>query len=141
VASESLESSIEVLLETLDITTLAEWDVLVFLYRHRTSLASAEHITRLLGYTTTVVGGALDKLESRNIVHRSRASQGVRMYQFSDLPDPFLGGVRELVSLAETRTGRLLLARKLRERASRGSAKGRAALHLVRGRRAWPKAI
>ena len=119
-------------LETLDLSLLADWDVLVFLYRHRASLASAEQIARLLGYTGTVVGDALDRLESLGLVQRSRASQGVRLLFLVSTPPP-LDGFQQLMSLAENRNGRLLLAKKLRQRASRQQARDRDSLQLVKG--------
>src|SRR6266581_6479138 len=57
--------------------------MLVFLYLHQTSLVSAEHIARLLGYATGEVAAALEHLESLGFVERSRVSQGARLYQFT----------------------------------------------------------
>jgi DNA-binding MarR family transcriptional regulator len=67
--------------KTLGIESLCQWDVLVFLYRHQSSLVSAEHIPRFLGYANAEVVAALDSLESSGLVERSRVSQGVRLYQ------------------------------------------------------------
>jgi DNA-binding MarR family transcriptional regulator len=136
-----LDLLVEVWLETLDLSLLADWDVLVFLYRHRASLASAEQIARLLGYTSTVVGDALDRLESLGLVQRSRASQGVRLYQFLVSTPPPLDGFQQLMSMAENRNGRLLLAKKLRQRASRQQGRDRDSLQLVKGSATWPKAV
>jgi hypothetical protein len=36
----------------------------------------------MLGYPSTVVADALDHMESVKLIRRSRASQGVRLYQF-----------------------------------------------------------
>jgi DNA-binding MarR family transcriptional regulator len=49
-------------LDTLRIGRPAEWDVLVFIYGHGTSLASAGQISRLLGYNKAIVGAALETL-------------------------------------------------------------------------------
>jgi hypothetical protein len=137
-----LDLLVEVWLESLDLSRLADWDVLVFLYRHRASLASAEQIARLLGYTSAVVGDALDRLESLGLVQRSRASQGVRLYQFLVSTPPPPDGFQQLMSLAENRNGRLLLAKKLRQRASRQQARDRdSSLQLVKGSATWPKAV
>jgi predicted transcriptional regulator len=102
--------------KTLGISLFGDWDVLIFLYRHQFSLSSAEQIARLLGYTSQSVGDALNRLESQGLVQRSRFSQGVRFYQFVSseahlAPDSSL---RRLMSLAENRNGRLLLATHLR---------------------------
>ena len=107
-------------LERLNLAELADWDVLVFLYRHRTSLASADQIARLVGYTSGVVADALDQLESRKLVKRSRASQGVHLYQFSDSTDPD-DSFHQLVKLTQSRSGRLLVIKKLRKCARRES--------------------
>ena len=101
-------------LKTLGIESLCQWDVLVFLYRHQSSLVSAEHIARFLGYATAEVVAALDSLESSGIVERSRVSQGVRLYQLTAPADPARRDALErLMTLADSHTVRLLLARRL----------------------------
>src|ERR1700694_2253673 len=80
--------SVEGWLKTLGVELLCQWDVLVFLYRHQSSLVSAEHIARFLGYATTEVVAALDSLEFSGLVERSRVSQGVRSYQLTAPADP-----------------------------------------------------
>jgi DNA-binding MarR family transcriptional regulator len=109
------ELQIRECLKSLGISLLGDWDVLVFLYRHQASLTSAEQIARLLGYPTKVVADALGRLESAKLVQRSRSSQGVRFYQLAFLeerraPEDCL---RQLMTMAEKRTGRLLLAKHL----------------------------
>jgi len=102
-------------LKDLRITLLSDWDVLVFLYRHQTSLASVGQIARLTGYPAEIVVEALDRLESYGLIKRSRASRAVRLYQFVD-PEAHLpqSRIRQLMTLAQTRTGRLLLTRELK---------------------------
>jgi DNA-binding MarR family transcriptional regulator len=102
-------------LKTLGIESLCQWDVLVFLYRHQSSLVSAEHIARFLGYATAEVVAALDSLESSGIVERSRVSQGVRLYQLTAPADPARRDALErLMTLADSHTVRLLLGRRRR---------------------------
>ena len=102
-------------LKTLGIESLCQWDVLVFLDRHQPSLVSAEHIARFLGYATAEVVAALDSLESSGFVERSRVSQGVRLYQLTAPADPTRSNASErLMTLADSHTVRLLLARRLR---------------------------
>ena len=55
-------------LETLGVSQLGQWDVLMFLYRHGTSLTSAAQIGRLLGNDKSAVGAALDRLESLGLI-------------------------------------------------------------------------
>ena len=101
-------------LKTLGIESLCQWDVLVFLYRHQSSLVSAEHIARFLGYATAEVVAALDSLESSVLVERSRVSQGVRLYQLTAPADPpRRDALERLMTLADSHAVRLLLARKL----------------------------
>ena len=100
-------------LKTLGIESLFQWDVLAFLYRHPSSLVSAEHIARFLGATAEVVA-ALDSVESSGLVERSRVSQGVRLYQLTAPADPTRRDALErLMTLADSHPVRLLLARKL----------------------------
>ena len=132
---------IEEWLETLGFALLADWDVLAFLYRHRISLVSAEQIARLVGYPSSVVGDVLDRLESQKLVLRSRASLGVRLYQFVVPTAPSDEAVRELMSVAETRAGRLRLTAGLRQRASRAKIVDGDNLHLVKGNKAWRTAV
>jgi hypothetical protein len=114
--SDRPSTDIQECLRVVGIALLAEWDVLIFLYRHRASLASAEQIARLLGHPSKAVGLALERLESLKMVQRSRSSQGVRFYRFVSseaqlAPDSCF---RRLLSLAENRPGRLLLVKHLR---------------------------
>jgi DNA-binding MarR family transcriptional regulator len=113
----SVDLSIERCLEALGISHISEWDVLAFLNRHGTSLASADHISRLLGYGEVAIANALNKLESSGLVQRSRASHGVRYYALAVNLDPSRKrGVQQLMDLAEKRTARLVLAKRLRQR-------------------------
>jgi hypothetical protein len=61
-------------LEGMGISLLSEWDVLVFVYRHGASLTSADQIARLVGYESTVVDGALKRLEREKLMERSRSA-------------------------------------------------------------------
>jgi DNA-binding MarR family transcriptional regulator len=100
-------------LKTLGIESLCQWDVLVFQYRHHSSLVSAEHIARFLGHATAEVVAALDRLESSGLVERSRVSQGVRLIRVTALADPARRDALErLMSIADSHTVRLLLARR-----------------------------
>ena len=112
-------------LTTLGIESLSQCDVLVFLYRHQASLVSAEHVARLLGYATGEVVAALDRLESLGLVARSRVSQGVRLYQYTAPPAaPRRGDALDgLMTFADSRPGRLFLAKKFRGATDRTRAK------------------
>src|SRR5438105_11659646 len=73
-------------LKTLSIQSLCQWDVLVFLYRHQSSLLSADHIAFFLSYANAEVVAALDSMESSGLVERSRISLGVRSHQLTAPP-------------------------------------------------------
>jgi circadian clock protein KaiC len=97
-------------LEALGVSSLSEWDALVFLYRHGTSLASVGHIARLLGHGEAALGTALDRLESLGLAQHSLGAEGRRLYRISVPIDPVRRSYFvDLMGLAETRTGRLRL--------------------------------
>jgi hypothetical protein len=109
------DADIDGWLRTLGIASLCQWDVLVFLHRHQTSLVGADFIARLLGYASDPVVAALDVLESLGIVERSRVSQIVRLYQFTAPLDPPRGDAwARLLALAGDRAGRVRVSKRLR---------------------------
>ena len=114
---KSLDFQIQECLTRLGIASPVEWDVLAFVYRHQASLTNADQIARMLGYPSTVVADALDHMESSKLIRRSRASQGVRLYQFGSFEaDPESHGYfQQLITLAENPAGRLVLIKKLRQ--------------------------
>jgi hypothetical protein len=110
-----LDLQLEGWLKIFDIESLCQWDVLVFLYRHQSTLVRAEHIARLLGDATAEVVAALDSLESSGLVQPSRVSQGVRLYQLTAPADPTRRAVFwQLMNLADSPTVRQGLGRRLR---------------------------
>jgi len=112
---ELLEGSVQSCLESVGICLLCEWDVLAFVYRHGASLASADQIARLIGYERTVVGDALERLEREKLIERSRPSQGAHLCRIPASTEAKRSRcLQQLLSLSETRAGRLLLARLLR---------------------------
>jgi DNA-binding MarR family transcriptional regulator len=109
------DAEIDSWLNTLGITSLCQWDVLVFLYHHQTSLLGADFIARLLGYASGLVIAALDVLEFLGLVERSRVSQIVRFYQFTVPSDPQRNDAwARLLAVASQRAGRVRLAKRLR---------------------------
>jgi hypothetical protein len=97
------------------IESFEEWDVLVFLYRHHSSLAGADQFARLLGYDTKAVIDAIHVLESSGLVKRSRISQGIRLYEVS-VPEesPKRDAFYQLMSWGTTRAGRLRIRNGLK---------------------------
>jgi hypothetical protein len=111
----SSDADIDGWLHTLGITSLCQWDVLVFLYRHQTSLVGADLIARFLGYANGPVVAALDVLEGLGLVARSRVSLIVRLYQFSMPSAPPRGDAwARVLALASHRAGRVRLSTRLR---------------------------
>jgi hypothetical protein len=109
------EAEIGAWLNTLGVTSLCQWDVLFFVYRHQASLVGADLIARLLGYANGQVVDALDVLEFLGLVERSRVSQIARFYQFIRPSDPERGNAwKRLLALASHRVGRVRLAVHLR---------------------------
>jgi hypothetical protein len=110
-----LDAEIDGLLKILGITSLCQWDVLVFLYHHQTSLLGANLIAHLLGYASDPVVAALDVLAFLGLVERSRVSQVARLYQFTAPSDPQRRDAwTALLPLASHRAGRLRLVQHLR---------------------------
>src|SRR5580698_7367562 len=107
VRKTSLELSIQSCLDSLGISLLNEWDVLAFVYRHRMILATDDQIARFIGYESTVIGDAIDRLEREKFIERSRPSQGVRFYR---IITPMDAGrqrcLQQLLRLSESRAGR-----------------------------------
>jgi len=102
-------------LQDLGLALLSEWETLAFLYRHSASLGSPAEIARLIGYEKAEIGAALQRLEVLGLVRRSRVAQGVRFYQFSAPAEASRRtGLLELMTLAESRPGRLLLLKHLK---------------------------
>jgi hypothetical protein len=102
-------------LTTLGVTSLCQWDVLIFLYQHHTTLLDATDLARLLGYTSNAIVTALDRLETQELVARSRVSHGVRLYRVRVSPDfPCGAAFARLSTLAADRAGRVRVAQQLR---------------------------
>jgi biotin operon repressor len=115
----------------LGISLLCEWDVLVFLHRHGASLTSASQIAGLLGYRKAAVEAVIESLESKGLVQRLRGSRGICIFRFAPPVDSRYGCFFELMSLAETRSGRWLLVSILGRRTRREQAERSDGLHLA----------
>jgi DNA-binding MarR family transcriptional regulator len=109
----SLDRQFEACLATWGISLLEEWDLLVFLHRHRKSLLTVEQICLLLGYGNPVVGKALGTLEKAGLVRRSRSSQGIRFNQLAAADAARQDSFELLVNLLETPLARGVVAGRL----------------------------
>jgi hypothetical protein len=120
-----MDLSPEHCLKSLGISLLSELDVLVFVHRRKTSLTSVKQISSLIGHDQAAVSIALGQLEREMLIEPSIASQGLRFYRILPQED---GGrqqcFRQLVSLFETRAGRLQLTKHLKPKGgNRGEKK------------------
>lgn len=115
IGDESREPSVLGDLKIVGISRLCDWDLLAFIHRHGVSLASADQFARLTGYENTVVGGALDRLESEQLIQRSRASRGICAYRVVEPTNAKRSHCLDnLLSLSRSREGRLLMKKQLK---------------------------
>lgn len=126
---DSSDADLTAWLDTLGVTTRAQWDVLVFLYRHQVSLVGAHLIAHLLGYADAPTVAALDALALLGLVECSRVSQAARLYRFTGPADPPQRNAwTRLLAATNGRAGRVRLARHLHSgdqtaQAERGEAR------------------
>lgn len=101
-------------LHAIGLELTSEWDTLVFLYHHSTSLGAAAQIARFIGYDKTETGAALRKLEALGLIERSRVSQGIRIFRFSAPSEPGRHShLLALMAMGQDRAGRLRLLKHL----------------------------
>jgi MarR family len=113
--SPPLDPEIVGWLTTGGVTSLCQWDVLVFFYRHHTTLLGVEDLARLLGYTSHTILIVLDALEAQELLERSRVSQGARLSQCRVQADSPRGAAfARLYTLAADRAGRVRMAHMVR---------------------------
>jgi DNA-binding MarR family transcriptional regulator len=102
-------------LRVLGTTLVSEWETLAFVNRHAASLGTAAQIAQFIGYDKAEIAAALRKLEALGLILRSRVSQGIRFYQLSEPLEPSRQScLLELVNLAQSRAGRLLVIKHLK---------------------------
>jgi DNA-binding MarR family transcriptional regulator len=102
-------------LEMLGISVVAEWDVLLFLLRHGTTIASDANMVRLIGYSPSVIKSALEGLTKAGLIQSSR-SDGTGLYKLIPLDTPARQDCLEaLIKMADLRSGRLQLIGALRK--------------------------
>jgi DNA-binding MarR family transcriptional regulator len=110
-----MDLSVEHCLKSLGISLLSELDVLVFVYRRKTSLTNVKQIASLIGYDQAAVSFALDQLEREKLIEPSESSQGLRFFRILPQRDAARQQCfQQLVSLCQTRDGRLQLPKHLK---------------------------
>lgn len=101
-------------LQSVGVESLCQWDVLTFLYSHRTILLPPKGLARLLGYRIEPVVAALDSLAALQLLKWSTQSRGASSYQLIVPPVPSRNDALErLLALSDHREGRLLLGKHL----------------------------
>jgi MarR family len=116
----NLELAVQSCLDSMGISLLSEWDILAFVYRHGPTLTTTVQIARLIGYDSTLVGDALDRLERAKLIERSGPSQGegegARLHRMRASTDArHRQYLQQFVNLSESRDGRLLLSKLLKK--------------------------
>ena len=101
---QSSDASVQGYIEDSGLVSLAELDVLVFLFRHQSSLPSAEQIARLLGHPSDAVGTAIENLEGHKLVLKSRRSQGSFLLIFFRNTAGLQQSLRQSIRLADHRS-------------------------------------
>jgi hypothetical protein len=110
-----LELSVQGCLESLGVSLLIDWDVLIFVFHHGVTLSSADQMARCLCWESTRIGNALGRLESLMLIETSRRSRGVRFYRVVVSPEGSRQSCfQQLLSLTGNRAGRLMLAKILK---------------------------
>ena len=103
-------------LHTLGVTSLSQWEVLVFCYNHQATLLTVADFARLLGQASNAVVSALDTLEAQVLIVRSRVSQGARLYQCRiSLDSPRGAAFGRLLTLAHDPAGLACIVQQLRQ--------------------------
>jgi DNA-binding MarR family transcriptional regulator len=109
------DKSIKECLGCLGISSIYEWDVLFFLHRHGAIITRRGELARLVGYDYKAVSDALDKLQDRGLVASSPSNARTELYQTSvDGQGQYKTSFQQLIRVAASREGRLILARQLR---------------------------
>jgi hypothetical protein len=104
--AQKREEIAALLARTPAVTTACELDLLVFLYRHPRTLLTNERLAMLVGYDMTQIARAIEVFIEAGIVERTQNSiHAARMYLLQ-IEGPRMGGLKALIELASTRTGR-----------------------------------
>jgi DNA-binding MarR family transcriptional regulator len=113
-AEDSQDKLIKECLGCLGISSIYEWDVLFFLHRYGAIIAHRGELARLVGYENKAVSDTLDKLRDRGLVASSHSNARSELYQTSvNSQAQYKTSFQQLIRVAASREGRLILARQL----------------------------
>jgi DNA-binding MarR family transcriptional regulator len=107
------DDDVRACLHTIGVESQCQWDLLIFLSRHRTTLMSPESLARLVGYRCETVTTALDSLEALHLVTRV-GSHGARLYDIMRVAPPRRAALERLLAMSDVREGRIIVWRHLR---------------------------
>src|SRR5262245_61639038 len=114
VNDKTADTEVQECLRTVGVESQCQWDLLIFLYRHRTTLMTPERLAKLMGYRVDTVNAALDSLEALELLQRV-GSWGARLYEFSLPAAPLRRAALErLLALSDLREGRLAVWKHVR---------------------------
>jgi DNA-binding MarR family transcriptional regulator len=108
-----IDDDVRACLHIIGVESPCQWDLVVFLSRHRTTLMSAESLARLVGYRCETVTAALDSLEALQLVKRA-GSHGARLYEMARVAPPRRAALERLLAMSDVREGRIVVWRHLR---------------------------
>ncbi len=142
-ADSSRESLGRECLNSLDISLLIDWEMLIFLHHHARILSTTEQMARLLGWDSERIGDALDRLESRELIKSSPKSPGgARFYEAAVPMDAAVRNCfQQLLSLTRNRSGRLMLAKILKPNTVKLLPGCDLQTYFSRGRAKWAKTV
>ena len=104
-------------LQSVGLESLCQLEVLTFFHRHPTSVLPASYLARLLGYPMEPVATVLDSLATLRLLEWSPQPRGACAYHVVVSPVPSRSEVLErLLSLSDSRSGRLLLGKHFERR-------------------------
>lgn len=126
------EDAMRLLADAPAIQDACDLDLLLFLYRHTSTLLTSENLATLVGYDMRQIGKSVDAFVEAGILERTQSSaHAARMYVLS-LDGPSGGGLKAILEMASTREGRRSVINALNERDSPGRSEAAQRLRLVR---------
>jgi hypothetical protein len=111
---KTIDDAVREWLHTIGVESQCQWDLVIFLSRHRTTLMSPESLAKLVGYRFETVAAALDSLEALQLVKRAR-SHGARLFEFTrPVARRRRAALERLFAVSDVREGRIVVWRHLR---------------------------
>ena len=118
IAQENVaDADVQHWLESVGLESLCQVEVLTFFHRHPTSVLPASYLARLLGYPMEPVATVLDSLATLRLLEWSSQPRGACAYHVVVSPVASRSvALERLLSLSDSRSGRLLLGKHFERR-------------------------